>query len=598
MGAKGVESSVEDTLQLLGQSSPAIAILSSAFPAAYDGIQPGQLVTALKKLGFSEVMEVAFGADLVGREYHRLVMEENTRTTIFTSCPSVVEYIRRFYPELISQMAPVVSPMIAMGRVIKRQYAPEAKVVFIGPCISKKVEAEDEDVTDTIDAILTFDQLNELLDDEGIDLADQELGQFSGPKPHMGRMYCVPGGWLKAAGLPADIMKSNVITAQGPEQVVEIIREVAQGSLETRFLELFFCNGCVGGPNIGNDLGFFKRKELVTSYTLSEADSAQTERDIAEYAHIDLSRTYTPWFTLLNVPTEEEINARLVQINRAKPEDQINCGACGYASCRELATAVCQGLGEIEMCWPYLLESLEASQETQLSQAQRLASMGELAASVAHEINNPLAGVFVYLKLLSKKLGNDTISKEATLKYLSRIQSEISRSSTIVRNFLNYSRQTELAIRPVDVNQVIEQSLSLVGHKAELQNIHIVEELSASLPKTMADFDQLQQVLTNLCLNAIHAMPDGGTLVLRTSMADGDQGEIRIDVQDTGCGIAEEDLPKLFTPFFTTKEKGIGVGLGLAVAHGIIERHKGKIMVESWVGEGTCFTICLGTQNE
>jgi len=114
----------------------------------------------------------------------------------------------------------------------------------------------------------------------------------------------------------------------------------------------------------------------------------------------------------------------------------------------------------------------------------------------------------------------------------------------------------------------------------------------------MADFDQLQQVLTNLCLNAIHAMPDGGTLVLRTSMADGDQGEIRIDVQDTGCGIAEEDLPKLFTPFFTTKEKGIGVGLGLAVAHGIIERHKGKIMVESWVGEGTCFTICLGTQNE
>jgi len=240
------------------------------------------------------------------------------------------------------------------------------------------------------------------------------------------------------------------------------------------------------------------------------------------------------------------------------------------------------------------VQQLKESQE-QLIQAEKLTSLGQLAASIAHEINNPLAGVLIYTQLLSKKVAGDTFKKEEALGYLSKMESEVSRCSRIIRNLLDFARQTEPMLRLSDINQVIEQVLAMVGHQAKLQNIEVVKEFSPSLPKVMADFDQLQQIFTNLTLNAIQAMPDGGRLTIRSSAVD---SEVRIDVQDTGSGISKENMSKLFTPFFTTKSKGKGVGLGLAVVHGIIERHKGRIKVQSEVGKGTTFSVYLGGHND
>lgn len=241
-----------------------------------------------------------------------------------------------------------------------------------------------------------------------------------------------------------------------------------------------------------------------------------------------------------------------------------------------------------------IVRRLKESRE-QLVHAEKLASLGQLAASIAHEINNPLAGVLTYTKLLAKKISGDTLEKGAALDYLSKMESEVGRCSRIIRNLLDFSRQTEPMLRLVDVNQVIEQVLAMVGHQAQLQNVDVVRELSPSLPKVMADSDKLQQVFTNLTLNAIQAMSGGGKLTLRTSAAN---SQVRIDVQDTGCGISKENLSKLFTPFFTTKEKGSGVGLGLAVVRGIIERHKGEIKVQSEVGKGTTFSVYLGVHDD
>jgi len=241
-----------------------------------------------------------------------------------------------------------------------------------------------------------------------------------------------------------------------------------------------------------------------------------------------------------------------------------------------------------------IIRRLKETRE-QLVHAEKLASLGQLAASVAHEINNPLAGVLTYTKLLARKISGDTLEKGTALDYLSKMESEIGRCSRIIRNLLDFSRQTEPTLRLVDVNQVIEQVLAMVGHQAQLQNVDVVRELSPSLPKVMADSDKLQQVFTNLTLNAIQAMSGGGRLTLRTSVA---SSQVRIDIQDTGCGISKENLSKLFTPFFTTKEKGSGVGLGLAVVRGIIERHKGEIKVQSEVGKGTTFTIYLGVHDD
>jgi two-component system NtrC family sensor kinase len=235
------------------------------------------------------------------------------------------------------------------------------------------------------------------------------------------------------------------------------------------------------------------------------------------------------------------------------------------------------------------VQRLKENQE-QLIQTEKLTSLGQMAASIAHEVNNPLAGVLVYTQLLTKKIAGGNIPKEIALDYLSKMDSELTRSTKLIRNLLDFARQSPLTLREIELNDVVNQALDLTAHSAELQHVEVIRELAPSLPKLMADFDQLQQVCTNLILNAIQAMPEGGRLTLNTSA---NNSQVIIEVQDTGCGISPENMRKLFTPFFTTKEKGKGVGLGLAVAHGIIQRHQGRIEVQSKEGEGTTFTIYL-----
>ncbi len=239
-------------------------------------------------------------------------------------------------------------------------------------------------------------------------------------------------------------------------------------------------------------------------------------------------------------------------------------------------------------------QHLKENQE-QLIQVEKLSSLGQMAASIAHEINNPLSGVLLYTQLLAKKIAGDDIPKENALNYLSKMESELTRSTRMIRNLLDFARQSPPALRMVDINEVVNRAFELAAHSAKLQHIQVVKELDPSLPQPMADFDQLQQVCINLILNAIQAMSEGGRLTLRTSAND---GQLKIEVQDTGCGISPENMHKLFTPFFTTKGKGKGVGLGLAVAYGIVQRHYGKIEVQSKVGEGTTFTIYLPVHRE
>lgn len=235
------------------------------------------------------------------------------------------------------------------------------------------------------------------------------------------------------------------------------------------------------------------------------------------------------------------------------------------------------------------VQRLKENQE-QLIQTEKLTSLGQMAASIAHEVNNPLAGVLVYTQLLTKKIAGGNIPKEIALDYLSKMDSELTRSTKLIRSLLDFARQSPPTLREIEFNDVVNQALDLTAHSAELQHVEVIRELAPSLPKLMADFDQLQQVCTNLILNAIQAMPEGGRLTLHTSA---NNSQVIIEVQDTGCGISPENMRKLFTPFFTTKEKGKGVGLGLAVAHGIIQRHQGRIEVQTKEGEGTTFTIYL-----
>lgn len=240
--------------------------------------------------------------------------------------------------------------------------------------------------------------------------------------------------------------------------------------------------------------------------------------------------------------------------------------------------------------------------QDQLIQSEKMASLGQIAAGVAHEINNPISGIMVYLHSLAMDIENDQFDRKQALTFLTDSKHELTRCSKIIKRLLDFSRQSQPMLAPLDLGNILDETFGILDYRAKLQNIEVVRYIDPELPPIEADSDQLKQVFLNLILNAIQAMPHGGRLTIHAAQVN-DKEEItknpklvRIDIEDTGCGIAEENIGKLFTPFFTTKEKGEGLGLGLAVAYGIIKRHGGDVRVKSSKGKGTTFSIFLGAK--
>jgi two-component system NtrC family sensor kinase len=255
------------------------------------------------------------------------------------------------------------------------------------------------------------------------------------------------------------------------------------------------------------------------------------------------------------------------------------------------------------------VEELKRIQTQQLIQSAKLASIGELATNVAHEINNPLTSILGFTTLILDDMGDHDPHK----KDLKIIQGEAIRSRDIVRNLLDFARKRGIKKEQAEINLLIQKTLNLLRHQAEISNITLREEYAPDLPTIIVDSDQLKQVFINIMKNAFDAMPKGGTLTV-TTRAHGFNGRstapafndkepafsnrmIELRFQDTGEGIAKEHLPKIFDPFFTTKEE-VGTGLGLAVSYGIIERHGGRIEVFSELGVGTTFVIKLPVREE
>ncbi len=235
------------------------------------------------------------------------------------------------------------------------------------------------------------------------------------------------------------------------------------------------------------------------------------------------------------------------------------------------------------------IDRLQKAQQ-QLIQAAKLSSIGQLSAAIAHELNNPLAGMLIYTRLIKEKIAKGAIEREKLQSNLEKIESAIEYCNSIIQGLLDFARQTEPLLRPVTVGRAIDKAMSLAGHQIKMKTIDVSREDTPSQSLVVADFNQLVQVIINLIVNAVQAMKEGGKLTIKTSQ---DDSWVRISIMDTGQGIPPENMDKLFTPFFTTKEDVKGVGLGLAVSHGIIERHGGRIEVQSEVGKGSTFTIVL-----
>ncbi|NSW86291.1 MAG: response regulator [Syntrophobacteraceae bacterium] len=237
----------------------------------------------------------------------------------------------------------------------------------------------------------------------------------------------------------------------------------------------------------------------------------------------------------------------------------------------------------------------QVADQARLLHQDKMISLGKLAASVVHEINNPISGILNYTRLMLKILAKGVLQQDSISRfqnYLSLMEGELSRCSKIVSNLLAFSRMPRVEFVQIDINELLKRCIALSEHKLTLQNIRIEVCLQERLPTVLGDFNQLQQCVINLIFNAIDAMPEGGLLQVKSSF-DLRRNWVEIQVRDTGCGIAVEDQPYIFDPFFTTKKEGKGLGLGLSTVYGIVDRHKGTISVVSEVGRGSNFMIRL-----
>ena len=585
--AKRIVSTVKEVEALLLSGEPVAAMLAPSFPVEFQAEMDFRvLVGMVAKLGFSQVTEVAFGADLVAERYRQLMILQPRAQFIATTCPAIVGYVERYHPELIPNLSPIVSPMVAMSRVL-RILQPGIKVVFVGPCVAKKAEVCDPDVEGGPDAAITFRELRNLFQNWDIRMDKCEPRDFDPPHPSLGSLFPLTRGFLQAAAIPEDLVANDVVATDGIEGFTSVLEEFATGTMESRLVELLSCNGCIAGPGMSTEETLFKRRGRVSSYSrfrAAQLDAEAWQRNIDRFQGLDLTRRYTANDQRLQELEPSELHAIMQRMGKYSEAHELNCGACGYRTCREHALAIGKGFAESEMCLPFVIddnlntirklshanEKLASTQET-LMHSERLASMGQLAAGVAHEINNPLGVVLMYTHLLL-----DECEKTSPLREdLQMIAEQANRCKRIVAGLLDFARQNKVAHNQNDIREVIQTSLA---NLAVPPGVTVETSHGEGSPMAELDRDQMIQVFVNLVGNAFDAMPNGGRLQIQTRA---DAQWLIIEVKDTGTGIPRENLNKMFEPFFTTKAMGKGTGLGLPVVYGIVKLHRGDISVES-----------------
>ena len=349
--AKEIVNEVEKVKVFLQSGEPVVVSIAPSFIANYDGAGINSMRTALKKLGFYDVEETAIGATIVKNEYERMLEEEDRDVVISSCCHSINLLIQKHYPSALEYLADVMSPMQAHCQDIKKRI-PNAKTVFVGPCVAKKDEAQYYD--GIVDAVLTFEELSKWLQEEKIEIETvQDNNNYS-----RARFFPTTGGILKTM---SEVKGYTYVAIDGVENCIQVLKDLEKGKIHNCFIEMSACVGsCVGGPVIEK----YHHTSNIKDYIEVANYAGKKDFDVAQPKTIELKKTFSYIEQRNTKPSEIEINNILRQMGKFKPSQELNCGSCGYNTCREKAIAIIQGKAEISMCLPFLKDKAESFSDT------------------------------------------------------------------------------------------------------------------------------------------------------------------------------------------------------------------------------------------
>ena len=428
--AKVVKDDTDKAKMLLAGEAPVFASIAPSFAAAFPETGIGGIEKALKKLGFFAAEETAVGATMVKKQYDELVRQGTQEIIISSCCPTVNLMIQKYYPEALPFLAKVVSPMQAHCRDIKTRY-PEAKTVFIGPCISKKQEA-DYSMGD-VDCVMTFDELSDWFKNEKIEL--ENLADTT--ENTKTRIFPTAGGILKS--MECGSKEYSYFSVDGHENCINTLRDITAGRITKCFVEMSACSGsCIGGPVTGKT-----RHTPLRDYIAVEKYAGKTDFDVNMPSEDKLLKTFEKLDLAQIYPHETQLEEILLKMSKKTPADELNCGSCGYNSCREKAIAVFQGKADLSMCTPFLRDKAETFSDNIL----RNSPNGIIILNDELEVQqiNPAALKILNIRGASDIVGDNVVRVLDTTDFM-----EVLRTGRIVRDkriFLaEYKRYIEQTI--------------------------------------------------------------------------------------------------------------------------------------------------------
>ncbi len=460
--AKEIVDATEKARVLLQSGDPVVVSLAPSFIANYEGVGIKSMRRALQKLGFSDVEETAVGATIVKNEYERMLREEERDIIITSCCHSVNLLIQKYFPTALEHLADVMSPMQAHCADIKRRI-PNAKTVFIGPCVAKKDEAEYYE--GIVDAVLTFEELTNWLKAERIEL---EKDVDNTPESRA-RFFPTTGGVLKT--MPQKAPGYTYLALDGVENCIAALKDIESGKIHKCFIEMSACVGsCIGGPVMEK----YHRTSPIKDYITVADYAGERDFEVEQPAPMDIKKHFTMIKHKLAQPSENEIMTVLRQMGKFKPSDELNCGSCGYNSCREKAIAIIQGKAESSMCLPFLKDKAESFSDTIVNNTPNgLIALNENLE--VQQINNAAR------KIMNIRAASDVLGEPVIRILDPTVFVQVRNTGRAVRN-----RRTYLAEYKKYVEQTVvydPDSHMLIGIMRDITDAEIDREKKARINK-------------------------------------------------------------------------------------------------------------------